>query len=104
MRHDEVFRFRVAGRRGPRERWRFSMSPSDQTAPNFDPEAVRDKYARERAKRMTESRGVIHDLKRDEGFAEYTRDPFTPFVEREPVIEDVDVAIIGAGMSGVVMG
>ena len=31
-------------------------------------------------------------------------DPFTPFVEREPVTEDVDVAIIGAGMSGVVMG
>ena len=53
---------------------------------------------------MTESRGVIHDLKGDERFAEYTRDPFTPFVEREPVTEDVDVAIIGAGMSGVVMG
>ena len=80
------------------------MNPSDQTNPAFDPEAVREKYERERAKRMTESRGVIHDLKADERFAEYTRDPFTPFVEREPVTEDVDVAVIGAGMSGVVMG
>jgi cation diffusion facilitator CzcD-associated flavoprotein CzcO len=80
------------------------MNPSDQTTPAFDPEAVREKYERERAKRMTESRGVIHDLKRDERFAEYTSDPFTPFVERAPVTEDVDVAVIGAGMSGVVMG
>ena len=53
---------------------------------------------------MTEGRGVIHDLKADARFAEYTRDPFTPFVEREPLTEDVDVAIIGAGMSGVVVG
>ncbi len=70
----------------------------------FDPEAIRDKYERERAKRMTEGRGVIHDLKHDEGFAEYLRDPFTPFVEREPISDDVDVAIVGAGMSGVVVG
>ncbi len=76
---------------------------SDQT-PVFDPEAVREKYQRERAKRMTEGRGVIYDLKRDQRFAEYTRDPYTPFVERDPVSTEVDVAIIGAGMSGVVMG
>ena len=83
------------------------MTPSDDTpvsTPAFDPEAVRDRYAEERAKRMTEGRGVIHDLRGDERFAEYTHDPFTPFVEREPVTEDVDVAIIGAGMSGVVVG
>src|SRR4051794_15990551 len=82
----------------------FPMNSSNHTVPAFDPETVREKYERERAKRMTESRGVIHDLKGDEGFEEYTRDPFTPFVAREPVTEDVDVAIIGAGMSGVVMG
>ena len=33
------------------------MNPSEQTTPAFDPEAVRAKYERERAKRMTESRG-----------------------------------------------
>ena len=53
---------------------------------------------------MTEGRGVIHDLTDDERFADYLRDPFTPFVERDPVTEDVDVAVIGAGMSGVVVG
>src|SRR6201995_2431379 len=83
------------------------MTPSDDTAsstPAFDPEAVRDKYAEERAKRMTEDRGVLYDLREDERFAEYTRDPFTPYVERDAVTEDVDVAIIGAGMSGVTVG
>ncbi len=80
------------------------MTPSDQTTSAFDPDAVRDKYAEERAKRMTEDRGVLYDLTEDERFAEYTKDPFTPFIERDPLTEDVDVAIIGAGMSGVVAG
>jgi cation diffusion facilitator CzcD-associated flavoprotein CzcO len=80
------------------------MTLSDDTTSAFDPEAIRDKYAEERAKRMTESRGVINDLGHDERFAEYTKDPFTPFIEREAVRQDVDVAIIGAGMSGVVVG
>ncbi|MFI5046060.1 MAG: flavin-containing monooxygenase [Acidimicrobiia bacterium] len=70
----------------------------------FDPAAVRDKYRRERTRRMTEGRGVIHDLTDDARFAAYTRDPFTPFIERDAVSEDVDVAIVGAGMSGVVVG
>src|SRR5205814_6546613 len=99
--------------------WHRAMNPSDpegedcvtetradvhDRAPAFDPEHVREKYQQERAKRMTESRGVIHDLKGDARFAEYVRDPFTPFVERDPLVEDADVAIIGAGMSGVVVG
>ena len=53
---------------------------------------------------MTEDRGVLYDLRADERFAEYTKDPFTPFVERDALTEDVDVAIIGAGMSGVTVG
>jgi cation diffusion facilitator CzcD-associated flavoprotein CzcO len=74
------------------------MTPSDDTrssSPAFDPDAVRDKYAEERAKRMTEDRGVLYDLRADERFAEYTKDAVT---------EDVDVAVIGAGMSGVTVG
>ena len=80
------------------------MTRSDDMTSAFDQEAVRKKYAVERAKRMTESRGVINDLQHDGRFAEYLEDPFTPFLEREAVREDVDVAIIGAGMSGVVVG
>src|SRR5215204_4996939 len=83
------------------------MTPSDDTRssrPAFDPESVRDKYAEERAKRMTEDRGVLYDLRADARFAEYTKDPFTPFIERDALAEDADVAIIGAGMSGVTVG
>src|SRR6476620_8868113 len=83
------------------------MTPSDDTrssSPAFDPESVRDKYAEERAKRMTEDRGVLYDLRADERFAEYSKDPFTTFVKRDSIMEEVDVAVIGAGMSGVVVG
>jgi len=79
------------------------MSTSDDTS-GVDFEAVREKYRQERDKRMTKGRGVIHDLEQDPGFAEYLRDPFTRFVEREPITAEVDVAIIGAGISGVTMG
>ncbi len=78
------------------------MTTDDGAA--FDAGAVRAKYAEERAKRITQGRGVIHDLQLEEEFAEYTTDPFTPFIPRDPVTRDVEVAIIGAGMSGVVVG
>jgi cation diffusion facilitator CzcD-associated flavoprotein CzcO len=80
------------------------MKDPDDHGAAYDPDAVRDKYLAERAKRMTPSRGVIHDLKRDARFAKYTRDPFTPVRDRDGVSDDVDVAIIGAGMAGVVTG
>ena len=55
---------------------------------------------------MTESRGVIHDLTldSDDPLKGYLADPFTPFVERDPIRDDVEVAIIGAGIGGVVTG
>jgi cation diffusion facilitator CzcD-associated flavoprotein CzcO len=80
------------------------MSPSDEMMRDFDPAAVRAKYAQERAKRMTASRGVIHDLKHETDFARYLKDPFTAVVQRAPVVEDVDVAVVGAGLAGVVVG
>jgi len=40
----------------------------------------------------------------DNLFAKYREDPFTPFVHREAISDEVDVAIVGAGMSGVVAG
>lgn len=80
------------------------MTAADNPGPGFNREAVRQKYAQERAKRVTASRGVIHDLKREKAMAGYLKDPFTPFVKRASVKEEVDVAIIGAGMAGVVAG
>jgi cation diffusion facilitator CzcD-associated flavoprotein CzcO len=70
----------------------------------FDAQAVHAKYKGERDKRMVAGRAAIRDLTRDEAFAEYLADPFTSVVSRDSLSEDVDVAIVGSGMAGVVVG
>ncbi len=69
----------------------------------LDRDAIKQKYAAERAKRL-----------RPDGNAQYQRlagkfedmatDPHTPFVPRDPVADHVTFAFIGAGMSGLVVG
>src|SRR5688572_2630597 len=76
----------------------------DGEAVSYDPEAVRAKYLAERDKRLIPGRADIRDLARDEHFARYRDDPFTPRTERPPVTDDVDVVIVGGGIAGVVVG
>ena len=71
--------------------------PSGST---YDPESVHAKYLAERDKRLVPGRAVIRDLATDDHFARYTADPFTPYAEREPVTDDVDAIVVGAGMAG----
>ena len=71
---------------------------------HFDPDQVHAKYRQERDKRLVEGRGAIRDLTGDDLFARYREDPFTPFTDREPLSDEVDVAIIGAGIGGLVAG
>src|SRR5258706_15816976 len=80
------------------------MSDVNGELATFDPDAVRAKYEAERDKRLVKGRAAIRDLTSDEVFAKYREDPFTPIARRDPVIEEVDVAIIGAGMAGGVGG
>ena len=77
---------------------------TDPKAISFDREAVNHKYAQERSKRMIEGRAATRDLSADEHFSAYRDDPFTPYVERDPIDDEIDVAIIGAGLAGVVAG
>jgi cation diffusion facilitator CzcD-associated flavoprotein CzcO len=70
----------------------------------YDPEAVRAKYLAERDKRLVPHRADIRDLRTDEHFARYRDDPFTPFIPRAPVVDDVDVVIVGGGIAGVLAG
>ncbi len=79
------------------------MNDAHET-PHFDPDAVHAKYLEERDKRLIEGRAAIRDLNQDSVFSKYREDPFTPFVQRDAITDDVDVAIVGAGMSGVVAG
>jgi cation diffusion facilitator CzcD-associated flavoprotein CzcO len=69
-----------------------------------DLEAVHAKYLSERDKRLVPGRAAIRDLTRDERFARFRADPFAPTVDREPLVEEVDVVIVGGGIAGVVAG
>jgi cation diffusion facilitator CzcD-associated flavoprotein CzcO len=73
-------------------------------SPSYDPEATRAKYLAERDKRLVPGRADIRDLARDEHFARYREDPFTPVAERDPVTDDVDVVIVGGGIAGLLAG
>jgi cation diffusion facilitator CzcD-associated flavoprotein CzcO len=70
----------------------------------YDPEAVRAKYLAERDKRLVPGRADIRDLQSDEHFAHYRDDPFTPVTERDRVVDEVDVVIVGGGIAGVLAG
>ena len=83
-------------RRGPKE--------GADKGGTYDPEAVRAKYLAERDKRLVPGRADIRDLRTDEHFAHYRDDPFTPVTERSPVVDEVDVVIVGGGIAGVSAG
>src|SRR5262249_41794969 len=85
--------------RGPR-----AMTQTRGDLRRFDPEAVHAKYEEERGKRMVAGRAEIRDLTSERAFAHYLEDPFTPYARRDPLSDDVDVAIVGAGIAGVVAG
>jgi cation diffusion facilitator CzcD-associated flavoprotein CzcO len=80
------------------------MTPPPLDTQNYDPQAVRAKYLAERDKRLVAGRADIRDLRHDEYFAKYRDDPFTPATERDPIVEEVDVVILGGGIAGVTAG
>jgi cation diffusion facilitator CzcD-associated flavoprotein CzcO len=80
------------------------MPGPDPTAASYDPEAVRAKYLAERDRRLVPGRTDICDLPRDERFTHYRDDPFTPFAQRDPVEDEVDVVVVGGGIAGILAG
>lgn len=77
--------------------------PTD-TPDDIDIDALRQKYAQERAKRLRpEGSGQYLELTDD--FADFSEvDPYTPVTERDPVIETADVVILGGGFAGLLAG
>lgn len=66
--------------------------------------ALRDRYRVERDKRVTRS-GQEQYERPSEDFAEaYEHDPYAPILPRIPLAEDIDVAILGGGWTGVLAG
>ncbi len=69
----------------------------------FDPDELRAKYLHERDRRLREE-GSEQYVEVTGDFARYDDDPYTKRVEREPVDTDVEVAVIGGGFGGLLMG
>src|SRR5215211_7065242 len=79
-------------------------STSTQTGERpFDPDALREKYRQERDKRLRAD-GSSQYVEVTGAFAHYLEDPYVQPVEREPLFDDVEVAIIGAGFGGLLIG
>jgi cation diffusion facilitator CzcD-associated flavoprotein CzcO len=68
-----------------------------------DKEALKQKYAEERAKRLRPD-GNAQYLQLKGQLAHYLEDPYTPFTERPPKRDHVTVAFIGGGFAGLVTG
>ncbi len=70
----------------------------------FDPDALRDKYRRERDKRLREE-GNEQYVEVSGRFAHFLDDPYSdPGFEREPLNDEVNVLIVGGGFGGLLAG
>lgn len=71
---------------------------------DFDPNALRDKYSRERQRRLRDD-GIDQYVEVAGRFARFAHDPWAnPGFTREPLFDEVDVAIVGAGFGGLLTG
>ncbi|MDY7105705.1 MAG: NAD(P)/FAD-dependent oxidoreductase [Actinomycetota bacterium] len=69
----------------------------------IDKDALRAKYLEERDKRLRAD-GAEQYIEVTGRFAHYVDDPYTERVEREPVTDEVTVAVVGGGFAGLVTG
>ncbi|HUW04483.1 MAG TPA: NAD(P)/FAD-dependent oxidoreductase [Acidimicrobiales bacterium] len=69
----------------------------------MDREALRAKYRAERDKRLRPD-GPTQYLEPTGRFADLLEDPYVPRIERDPVHDEVTVALIGGGFSGLCVG
>jgi len=70
----------------------------------FDPDALREKYREEREKRLRPD-GNQQYREATGAFAHFAQDPYVaPGFTREPLCDEVDVAVIGGGFGGLLAG
>lgn len=73
------------------------------SAPEIDREALLERYRIERDKRLRPE-GSDQYVEVTGEFARYVDDPYVERVEREPITDEVTVAVIGGGFAGLVTG
>ncbi len=80
---------------------RTDPEPSDL---GFDPDALREKYREEREKRLRPD-GTDQYVEVAGDFSHFVDDPYVePGYTREPLTDEVDVALIGGGFGGLLAG
>ena len=80
-----------------------TCGPTDTPA-DIDIDALREKYAQERAKRLRPE-GADQYLELEGEFAEfYEVDPYTTVTARDPIVENAEVVILGGGFAGLLAG
>ncbi|MFT3977952.1 MAG: NAD(P)/FAD-dependent oxidoreductase [Sphingomonas bacterium] len=79
------------------------MPTKDTAAVLAELEVARKKYHIEREKRLN-PKGPAQYRQLSSEFAQFAQDPYTPRIERDPVEDLVDVAIIGGGFGGLLVG
>lgn len=71
-----------------------------QTPDDVDIDALRERYAQERAKRLRPEGSKQYVELTDEFAGYYETDPYTPVTDRDPIDEAIDVAVLGGGFGG----
>jgi len=71
---------------------------------DFDPEALRKRYREERDKRLRPN-GSTQYVEHVGQFAHYSADPYVePGFTRDALTDEVEVAVLGAGLTGLMAG
>ncbi|OBF27779.1 monooxygenase [Mycobacterium sp. ACS1612] len=82
----------------------FDTCGPTQTPDDIDIDALREKYLYERDKRLRAD-GSTQYLELKDDYAEFAEvDPHTPVTPRTPINEDVEVAVLGGGIAGLLAG
>ncbi|GAB3102196.1 NAD(P)/FAD-dependent oxidoreductase [Aestuariicella hydrocarbonica] len=78
-----------------------TCEPTNVPSPEeIDIPAIQEKYQQERNKRIRPDGQKQYAKIKEEFTEEYLHDPHTPVVSRDPISEDLDVAVLGTGWSG----
>jgi cyclohexanone monooxygenase len=85
-----------------------SLTPEDLLSENpevlgFDPDALRARYNSERDRRLRPD-GAAQYTRVEAKFGNAEKDPYTPWIERDPIDGEVEVLIIGGGFAGLLAG
>ena len=76
---------------------------ADSATLEFDPDALREKYRRERDKRLR-AEGNAQYVEVTGKYAHFLDDPYVAPIVREPVRDEVEVLVIGGGFAALLIG